>query len=290
MRYLCIVFLQIQFSFSLFFSQNESFRIISEKIDPICSTNYEGAKKIFQEIEEKYQIDPAEKLLFLKYSLENNDIRYFKSSMKKLIKNNGYNYAIEDSKFKQRNFNFIELIRLKEVESWLIKKSEKYYPIWIKNHQHAFSIKLKIDQLIVKDQMRGYFCRIYDQDSTVGADKMLAEIDYSNFRELLILADENGILPNHIDHGIGTYYSWQGILLHNLKTVSGKDYFLKIWEEILPYIEKTYFSGKIGYDLFQLYDQFLAQNYGYQYYGFEKNVPVFDLEHLEDRKIKYGFL
>ena len=94
MRYLCIVFLQIQFSFSLFFSQNESFRIISEKIDPICSTNYEGAKKIFQEIEEKYQIDPAEKLLFLKYSLENNDIRYFKSSMKKLIKNNGYNYAI----------------------------------------------------------------------------------------------------------------------------------------------------------------------------------------------------
>lgn len=275
---------------NFYFSQNRSFNVIFENIDSIVSTNYPKAKQMMISLEKKYQVDPAEKLLFLNYSLENNDIRYYKTSVKDLMKNHGYSFSKYDFKIKTRNYELLELLKKHQLENWMYRQSEKLYPLWIKNHPHAFEIRKKIEELVIKDQMRGYFCKISRIDSTCGAGKILADIDYKNFIDVLHLADENGILPNHIDHGVGTYYAWQGILFHNLNTVQGNDYFLKIWSEILPYIEKTYFAGKIGYDLFQLYDQFLSRTYGYQYYGFEKGVPVKDAEHLEERKKKYGFL
>lgn len=266
-------------------SQNNSFRIIFDSINPIVSDNYPKAKRIMRSLERKYQVDPAEKLNFLYVSLENNDIHYFKREIKKMLKYHGFKFSKHDKSRNSFQNSFVELVNSKQLGDWLCEKSDKYYPRWIKNHPEAFEIKRKIDELFIKDQMR---VDIYIQDSLCSQIILgqINAIDKNNLKSLLQLCDSKGILPNHIDHGVGTYYPWQTILLHNMKS----DDFFEVWEEILPYIEKTYFAGKIGDDLFRLYDQMLHQFFGYQFFGFEKNAPIKDPEHLIERKRKYGFL
>lgn len=260
-------------------AQNPSFRIIFENIYPIISTDYTRAKQMFIDLEKNHIIDPAEKLLFLYESLRNDDISYFKSEIKGLMENSGYRYSKIERSFDD---NLTLLINEKGLEEWIFSQSDSLYPIWVKNNPRAFEIRKKIDELIIRDQMRGF---VYYQDSACNLGQELKKLDLSNFYDLMSLVDKNGILPNHIDHGLGTYYTWQIILLHNLYS----DRFYEIWERILPYIEKTYFAGKIGDDLFRLYDQCMARQFGYQYYGFEKNIPIKDEEHLAERKRKYGF-
>lgn len=273
---LIVIFLTL----SLFgISQNPSFRIIFEEIYPIISTDYFKAKQMLIDVEKKYEIDPAEKLLFLYESLRQNDTSYFKSEMKGLMENNGYRYSKRE---RSLDDNLTILINEKNLEDWMFTQSDSLYPIWVKNNPRAFEIRRKIDAMIILDQTRGYF---YDMDSTCGSYSELEKLDYSNFIDLISLADKNGILPNHIDHGVGTYYTWEIILLHNLKT----DHFFENWERILPYIEKTYFAGKIGDDLFRLCDQWMVRLFGYQYYGFENGVPIKDEEHLAERRKKYRF-
>ena len=264
-----------------FTSQNVSFNIYNDSISPYLKDNYFKAKKKLIQTERKYILDPALKLLFLSYSLENQDVFYFKKSIKSLMKNNGYT--------NDKGYFLGQYIENEEISEWLVKKSKKLNVVWIKNNYDAFKVKLVIDNLHTKDQMRGSFYYLNKSDTACGksAKKELQKIDYANFTRIIKLAQSNeGILPNHIDHGIGTFYIWQGVLFHNLT----RDKIEENWKLILPYIEKTYFEGKIGDNLFRLYDQLLYSYFGYQYYGFEKNAPVKDEEHLEDRKLKYRFI
>jgi hypothetical protein len=242
--------------------------------------DYFKAKKKLIQTERKYILDPTLKLLFLSYSLENHDVVYFKKSIKSLMKNNGYT--------NDKGYFLGQDIENEEISKWLVKKSKKLNVVWIRNNYDAFKIKLVIDKLHVKDQMRGSFYYLNKSDTACGKStkKELQKIDYANFTRIIKLAQSNeGILPNHIDHGIGTFYIWQGVLFHNLT----RDKIEENWKLILPYIEKTYFEGKIGDNLFRLYDQLLNRYLGYQYYGFETNAPIKDEEHLEERKLKYGF-
>jgi len=134
--------------------------------------------------------------------------------------------------------------------------------------------------------MRGYFYEIQKKDSNSNAKMALKKVDRYNISTLKQLANKNnGILPNNFDHGIGTSLIWQGSFLHNL--CSGD--IMENWNEALPYIENTYFAGKINDSLFRLLDQQLKQHLGVQYYGFEKDTPVIDEEQLVERRMKYGF-
>lgn len=123
------------------------------------------------------------------------------------------------------------------------------------------------------------------EDSTSLAQDLLKEMDRSNINSLLALTRKLGVLPNHFDHGLNTYYVWQICFFHNMYP----DKIDEVWNQMLPFIEQAYFAGKIGDGLFRLYDFQLNQLFGYQYYGFIADVPVKDEAHLQDRKHKYGF-
>lgn len=265
------------------YSQNPSFQIMDEQVEPLSETDYFKAKKMVKSIEKKFKVDPAQKYLFLFKSLENKDIRYFKKEIKKLMKNHGFSYSRYTPPF---STTFTILINENGLKNWMFDHSEKLYSKWIRNNPKGFAIKQKINELKTIEDTRGYLGHIQRADSTCGGREMILLMDSINLSTILHIAESNnGILPNHFDHGVHTYYSWETCLWYNLMSTK----MAENWNKILPYIEKTYFAGKIGDGLFRLYDQQLARSLGYQYYGFEKGVPVNDAEHLEERRKKYGF-
>jgi hypothetical protein len=58
---------------------------------------------------------------------------------------------------------------------------------------------------------------------------------------------------------------------------------------MLPHVDKAYFAGKIGSDWYAAYDHWLLDATGCQYYGFERDAPVENLDEFQIRKEKYQF-
>ena len=273
------------FTNNLYFAQNPSYKFFWDSIDPILITNYPKAKELFISLEKKHEIDPNIKKFLAVKSLQKNDIEYFKITMQNLIEKQGYKYSKYDLSLESKESSeekLSSLLKEKKMENWMFQQSDSLYPVWVKNNPKSFEVKKKIEELSILDQaMRVGFT---DLDSVVW--DVIAKKDYASLKILLKLCDSNGILPNDFDQGIGVYINWSFVFLHNIKSYQT----FEIWNEMFPYIEKTYLAGKITSDCFLMYDLTLAQFYGYQYYGFLKDVPIKDEEHLAERKKKYGFL
>lgn len=269
------------------FGQNPVFRLM-DSISSIADTNYYLGKKALINLEHKYTVDPAEKLLFLVQSLKNKDIKYFKKSIHKLIINNGFRYSKDNHELYNRYSHITKYLIENGLEEWLLNESAKNYYKWVKNNPKAFEVRCQMENLLEVDQTRTYFYEMWSNKLLDSAEiaQELRKFDNDNLNNLIKITNSIGILPNHFDHGIGTYYLWQISFYHNFYPET----IIEVWNKMLPYIEDAYFSGKIGSGLFQLYDFQLNMLFGYQYYGFLKNVPVKDAEGLENRRKKYGFI
>ena len=269
---------------NLSYSQNPSYKLFDDSIYPIIDKEYDKAKSLFISLNEAYQVDPIFKKIFCFYALKHDDLDYFKNSMKYLIVNYGYKYSKYDlslSLIDTSKLTLTKLLKDNNLENWLFDVSDSLYPVWIKNNPRSFEVKQKLNEINTIDQaMRIGF---NDLDSLTW-DAIMKK-DYLNLKTLLQLCDSNGILPNNFDQGIGSS-DWFTIYLHNIKSYQT----FEIWEEFLPYLERTYLAGKIDNDCFVMYDRILAQFYGVQYFGFLEDVPIKDEEHLLERKEKYGFL
>ncbi len=82
-------------------SQNPAYKLIHDSVFNIIEDDYFKAKENLKQIEKHHLIDPGDKVTLLQYSLKNNDLKFFKKQIKKLIKNNGFNQTtkfIEDAK------------------------------------------------------------------------------------------------------------------------------------------------------------------------------------------------
>lgn len=261
--------------------QNPSYKFIRDSIEPLYSTNYLKAKKLFLNLEKKYEVDPYEKLVFLNSVLENDDVKFFKKEIKVLIKDFGFRYPHFIDTGKQL---ISDVVRRKGLTVWMCTQSEKLYPQWVQNNPRAFEIQTRINELVVSDQRRVF---IFSSDSAC-ADASMSNVyanDLDNYHQLFLLWDQERILPNNFDQGLGTTQKWELILWHLLKSENHE----AIWQQFLPHLERMYFAGKIGDAIFRDYDFILATWFGYQYYGFQGEVPVKDAEHLLERREKYGF-
>ena len=270
------------FSFFPLLSQNLTYKLYWDSINPLIETNYFTAKKKFLELKKEVQFDPTIELLFLEHSLRHDDIDFFKSSIPDLIINHGYKfYRVDTLRYLQNDFN--DLVYDKGLSNWLLKSCDELYPEWIKNHPVQHELKIRIEKLRIIDQTRIDYYILYD--SCKLAPGYLKRLDYDIFAQLLMICKENNNrVPNAYDLGFDS--GWSLILVHNLR----EENMFEIWNLILPYIEKAYFDKKIGDGLFRLFDDLLQRQRGYQYYGFLEGVPIYDEENLLKRKAKYKFL
>lgn len=278
------IFATILVSFVSFFclSQNTSYNYYWDSIIPVVEKDYPAGRKKFTEYKNIFECDPNVELHFLCYTLKNEDVEYFKMSVTNLILDFGYKFNRTDTlRYEENEFN--DLVCDKKLHYWLIERCDQLYPEWIKHNPEKFDINQKLEKLRVVDQTRGYFYQLYDSCSM--SEDALKSMDYQNFVELLMICKQNhNRVPNYYDLGFNS--EWHLILLHNLR----KENMLEIWNMILPYIERTYFEHKIGDGYFRLFDDLMNRELGYQYYGFLENVPVFDNENLNKRKLKYSFI
>lgn len=272
-------------------AQNVSYCIISKEINPLIeSGDYQAAKAKWLELEQQFTIDPNREYQFITESLKNDDTVFFKQRMTKLISKHGFHFFATDT-LPENLYGHSELFYTKGIHHWLIATSNALYPEWIKSNPESYLLQQQIIELAHADQLFRtsiHFTEVGDTNCTGKelAWEVLSRCDYQNAAKLATLSIRNGGLPNHFDNGYKTYALMGLIIWHNLKDEKNIH---NTWMILSPHIDKAYFEGKIGTDLYAAYDQWLLHFTGYQYYGFEGDAPVENREEFEKRKAKYNF-
>jgi hypothetical protein len=272
------------------YSQNEGYKIIYDSIYPKIKSDYIYAKHLWKKYDKKYDYDPAETVLFLGQSLANGDVKFYKKEIVQVMKNYGWSYCFEDT-LPNAQVRLLEMgISRNNLSEWTVKKSNKYYPKWVKHHLEALRIKDELTSILSEDQSVRRI--ISDLNDTLTSnyerqrlDSLIGIVDLLNIKKIASICSRNGTMINNFDHGVGTYYRVQLILLHNLK---GKESFKVAWDMLFPFLETAYLNGKISYTLFILYDKWSVIHFGYQYYGTQGvDIPINDEETFYIRKQKY---
>lgn len=263
---------------SIVFSQNKSYQLFSDSILPLSESDYQLSKSLFQKLRKEYQFDPGLINGFLMISLENNDVKFFKKEIVKQIKTYGYYYDYSDTSGKALDNSLNLLIKEHQLPSWLAKKSQKYYPIWLKHHPIAIEIEKQLSSAMLIDQFIRYNSDFYLSQKfkyEIIADsikyneykKLIYEnynkVDLQNIYTIRELYRLNGNYAiNNFDNGLVNEIV-DFIIFHNLKEGN-----LDVPFQILfPFIEQAYLDGKINDKNFRTYDFYLNKHKGYQYYG-----------------------
>lgn len=276
------------------FSQN-SYGLIEEKVNAQLELdNYRKAKQEWLQIEKSIDVDPSEKYLFLMEALDNNDVKFFKHEIKKLILKSGWNYAVFDTSHQVKvDDPYMELIHTKGLSEWLLKKSQNLHPKWIKKHSIEFAIQQKVNLVYNQDQyaiqclasFTDYSCSPCDS-SQEAINGYLLELNRQHLQELIDLANSYGVFPNSFDHGYGVSNLFEIILWHNLKVKSN---FKEAWESVFPYLSVLYKQGKLRTDIFRMHDDLATLYFGYQTFGFApESTPYLDAEKSNQIKKELG--
>ncbi len=261
--------------------QNKSYSIIYTEVYPIQYNSYNEAKAIWKKCDRKYSIDPSETLLFLAVSLQNDDVKYYKKSVGKLIRKYHWKYIEHDPSVNQHPINI--QIKSKGLDAWTLSKTDKK----IKRSFAEKDCSEEISNLFLQDQLD---TKLSDDSLKVVVEELGAELgivernDWNRMLRLAELCEVQGTMINNFDHGIGTYNKVQLMMLHAFKS---KNLFQPTWDLLFPYLENAYLEGKISGTFFQLYDQWSTTHTGEQYYGTLENVPCRDQENLSERIKKY---
>ncbi|MBK7128787.1 MAG: hypothetical protein IPM74_02250 [Crocinitomicaceae bacterium] len=285
----CVAFFSVMLFEVNIFSQNKSYAVIYDTINVYLSdSNYNDAKRRFELLLKEDIVDPAERLLFSRRALEFDDVNYFKAESIILMRDFGWHYSYQDTLIEGTN---TEQIKKHGLVKWLVKKSEIYYPEWIKKNPTGYLVQEEVEKILAMDHTRIFFYHIlygtavYDSTTTKCVQTELDNLDYSNILAIVSICQKYG-LPNNFEHGYNTYYQITLLMLHSM---SHEVNIKRVWSVLFPFLERAYFDGKISYTFFYLYDTCLFKATGYQYYGtMNIEIPIIDSDNVYERKKKYS--
>lgn len=294
----CFAFLNVST-----FAQNPSYALFGDSIFPIAETNYEKAKHIFGKYESAYLYDPTNILAFLQYSLEKNDTSFFKKQIQKLIRDYGYNFLYSDTVLVSYESydHFKHAIHEKGLSEWTVSAVKENLPIWVKNHPENIAFEGIKEKLYIKDQLtREFFWQVREEGLSLAHEDSLlhaklrnkiSEQFYANDLQNIYFIREvikrNGNkLPTNFDCLYLSNYI-ELVVFHNMKAFVN----LKMtWQILHQYFEEAYLQGTIGMGFFSMYDKYLFESTGKQYYGTLGNeIPADDSKALLRRKELYKF-
>ena len=277
-------------------AQNPSYKLFNDEIFPIAEKDYQKAKAIYEIYQKKYNFDPSYIYNFLDYSLKNKDLKFFKKEITSLIKNYGFSYSSEDTLKSKFESSFYEGIYENQLHLWLMKTSQKYYPIWLKKHPLAIEYEKLLTSLMAKDQMiRGltslyYFPSLKNKFIDTNQytkykskiDSVYHYIDIENIRKIAYSCFKNNkkYISNFDHFNFGNTVDF--IVFHNLKE---RVYLDETWERLHTFFEQAYLDGYESGRFFHTYDYYLNKYRGVQYYGtLGENIPLKDPETFKERK------
>jgi hypothetical protein len=271
--------------------QNSMYKIIHDSIYPNLEQNFPFAKKQFVKHYESNLFDPGETAFFCYFLLENDEIKLYKRVVKHLSKNFGWGISfVYPSLVKNTSAEFlISKIYQKGLYNWTLNATKKNEIKWIAKNPKKHEIGNRITILFNSDQFLRKVLMNFNKSNDFIDSDIEAKVLFGDDRiltELIGLSVENdSLLPNNFDNGVGISGKVQIIILHNLKN----DHFLDNWNLLLPFIEKTYFAGRISSSIFKAYDIAHEIHFGTQYFGtLDMNIPIKDMSTLKERRLKYA--
>lgn len=280
-------------SFGIGQNQNMSYELFWNKIQKIQDTNYRLAKKIFQQNQKRERYDPVLVLHFMETALKNQDVRFYKKTSVKLMRNYGWDYNRKDTLEENLHLGYNAQILKNKLADWTIKRVKKNFTRWLKKNYFHKDFRTVLLQLHKSDQNTRRFIP-QNRDSTCyfankkEFDAKLKILDVENLQTIRELCLRNdSLLPNNFDNGIFCSNYVEFIIFHNLKQGN----FDETMSIVFPFVEKTYLQGKISSYFFLTYDYFSSLHNGFQYFGtLGKEVETKNKEGLAERMKKYNLL
>ena len=292
--------------FALFFfcllgnSQNEKDIILTKTIPGLLikniSEDYQEAKKMLLEMEEKHGPLPEHKFQLLNASYKNKDVEFFKKELILLVENYGL-----DLIFLNKRTSYYEALTTGELSNWFKDVYPESRAIWLKNNFGKIPYLKELNDFYSKDQALASLASTIRSDNTLDKDtkekinSLILNESISLFTELLELYKKIGAYPSAKSFSLpqSPYFL---IETHVLKVPSISLDYLK---QIYPYYEKAYLNNEIDYLVFRNYDAQLLWSTGSQYFGtlsddevpssyLDENgkIPIIDESTLKERRKK----
>lgn len=250
-----VILITLYFSLSALKSQNRFYTVMYDSIYPLIDSNsYTKAKKIWQRVnKEESLVDPSEELIFLGFALQNHDIQLYKQSVVGLI-SYGWQYTYEDTlNEKLARSNLLQEIKRNELVDWTVAQSAHYFPKWKDKNLESLRFKQIVDSLIQEDQLSRYGLMQFSKTKRDSLENLIAVADFNNLKRIADLCEQNdSILLNNFDNGVGIYFKVSFIFWHNLKSPSN---YQKAYDLLKPFAQKAYMQGKINGNFFKAYEK-----------------------------------
>jgi hypothetical protein len=304
-RLLFVLFCFFNLSFSSV-CQNLSYKLFTDSIFPIAESDYLKSKKIYVENQKKYCYDPSNIHSFLRFSLGNADIEFFKKESAKLM-DLGFRFQYSDTSIVNRNNDsFYELINQYKLIDWLVKETLERFPIYWRKHPELIDYEVFKNTILAKDQLvirysnelKKQFPKVLTKNQNVDSvligdiDSILKEaymkLDFDNILDIDELCRKNNNqLPTNFDCPFLSRYI-ELSYFHVMKNSAGKN-LIQTWDLLHNYFEEAYIKGVVNDAFFSTYDHYLEVYFGKQYYGTRPiNIPLLDPENYQERKNRLG--
>lgn len=284
----------------MFWAQLGSHDVFNTKVYQLADEDYHTALSNYNELRRDFEFDPSDRYYFLEKVLLNKDLKHYKKIVKVLIRNYGFEY----NQFDTLNAGRIDLVKdliVKEgMAKWTLKQSKRLHPKWVRKHADATYYYDEMARIHTRDQLirrstsflwKGLMDYPETIDSVTRSNLMdqqieLADkIDLENIIRIQNLCVRNAFrLPSDFDTAWGCSGLITFVLFHNFKEKKNGG---EAFERLYPYIEVAFLEGRINSYSLELYDNFLFEQEGIQYYGTRgKEVNFKDTGELDDRVLR----
>lgn len=262
------VFFIIYFICHLGNAQTEKDILLTKTIPGLLMKNtsedYQTAKKVLLEMEEKHGSLPEHKFQLLRSSYRIGDIEFFKKELITLVENYGL-----DLIFLDKRTSYYEALTTGELSNWFKNVYPESRAIWLKNNFDKIPYLKELNDFYVQDQTLASLANTIRSDNTLDKDtkekinSLILNESISLFTELLELYKKIGTYPSAKSFSL-PQSSYFLVETHVLKVPSISLEYLK---QIYPYYEKAYLNNEIDYLVFRNYDAQLLMSSGSQYFG-----------------------
>lgn len=285
-------------------SQLSCYQVFYDSIDQVAEQDYLKAKKNYFSFGRQCKWDPINSYFFLEKVLETNDFKTYRRVVNELIIEYGFTYTTFDTLMENRIDVVKDLIYTKKLSEWTIKKSKRNHPKWLRDHPNNSIYLAAMKEIHTRDQlvrrMASYtywnLDKFKDQlDTTIIAELLELEeeiadkVDLENVIKFQTLCVRNNYrLPTNFDACWNITGLTSFVLFHNFKERTNAE---EVFHRLYPYIERAYLDGKIPPHALELFDSYLYDIYGLQYYGSKGNevqyTDAFNSDHVLEIREKF---
>lgn len=245
---------------------------VVDSLFPQLEYDYPSVRDFYLGLDAHSDFDPKEMETLLIYALRNNDTTFFLNTLTIFQEKYGFTISLDHN---MELYNEVYRKGLSDKKGVLKDAKSLYYA---KNNRARFINDMlnkayNLDQVYRISYYAPYRNPIHNNEVIINTlDSMLYMIDNINFLIFNHYCVTNKVMINNFDFGNSSHERFQFILAHRLRH-KDKD-FVPLFELLNVNGVNAYIQNKINSSVFKMFDKIMNDAYGFQVFGFMKNVPV----------------